>query len=360
VLHFDVNKTLIMCDPVKGWDMSKMVNALLSESCYGTYEPLPSLLDPASKSKLAATWSPVPPLQPSSQPRAGLITYSDFLEEKLQLPKKEKDALKSTFVDAGQVGQVFHSAYQDLLQCLQLPSGVKLPWAPPAIQSGSYFMLPAFFRLLLNLRAQGRDFALVFRTFGTDLPEVAEELEAFCTGSHPLYPGVRMDGTTDCPDYRLHTDMAFGEFFRDAHGVQLTMRGPTGTCLPVQGWAEVWRALDGMLSAGHRALGLRDYYPFWREQGESDTSGKLLLLDPSRTDVHHIFFDDNVQWEKLHIIDARDVTTGDPIPFVDVIDHWVVKAEPLEAIRDPDYFIKAVELCEANLNTCAICRGPVV
>ena len=67
---------------------------------------------------------------------------------------------------------MFHSAYEDLLKCLQLPSGIKLPVAPSAIGSGSYFLIPAFFRLLLNLRAQGRDFALVFRTFGTDLPEV--------------------------------------------------------------------------------------------------------------------------------------------------------------------------------------------
>lgn len=44
--------------------------------------------------------------------------------------------------------------------------------------------------------------------------------------------------------------------------------------------------MHSVLAGSHhpRCAGLRDYYPFWREQGESDTSGKLLLLDRSRTE----------------------------------------------------------------------------
>lgn len=42
---------------------------------------------------------------------------------------------------------------------------------------------------------QGREFTLVFRTFGADVTEVVEEMNAFATGKHPCYPEVRPDAT---------------------------------------------------------------------------------------------------------------------------------------------------------------------
>mmetsp|Transcript_11784 Transcript_11784/g.1760 ORF Transcript_11784/g.1760 Transcript_11784/m.1760 type:complete len:91 (-) Transcript_11784:685-957(-) len=54
--------------------------------------------------------------------------------------------------------------------------------------------------MMMLLRKNKREFAIVFRTFGTDLPEVIEEFNLFCNGSHPLFNGkhgnplVRFDG----------------------------------------------------------------------------------------------------------------------------------------------------------------------
>jgi hypothetical protein len=36
ILHFDINKTLIMSDPVANISIDKMLNSLLSECIYGT------------------------------------------------------------------------------------------------------------------------------------------------------------------------------------------------------------------------------------------------------------------------------------------------------------------------------------
>lgn len=41
VLHFDVNKTIIMTDKAQGSDMSQMLNMLLSECAWGRLEPGP-------------------------------------------------------------------------------------------------------------------------------------------------------------------------------------------------------------------------------------------------------------------------------------------------------------------------------
>lgn len=40
------------------------------------------------------------------------------------------------------------------------------------------------------LTVQKRDFTLVFRTFGTDIVEVVDEINMFATGQHPAYPQV--------------------------------------------------------------------------------------------------------------------------------------------------------------------------
>lgn len=49
-----------------------------------------------------------------------------------------------------------------------------------------YYILPSFFKLLVNLRKQKRNFALIFRTFGSDYDQVELEFNRFCDGTHPL------------------------------------------------------------------------------------------------------------------------------------------------------------------------------
>lgn len=51
--------------------------------------------------------------------------------------------------------------------------------------------------------AQERDFTLVFRTFGTDIEEVVDEISMFATGQHPDYPNVRMGGSDGRTDLRM-------------------------------------------------------------------------------------------------------------------------------------------------------------
>lgn len=61
MLHLDINKTLVMSDPVQGVSLPKMVNALLSECCYGTHAPLPAAVEPGALPALAKTWHPAQP-----------------------------------------------------------------------------------------------------------------------------------------------------------------------------------------------------------------------------------------------------------------------------------------------------------
>ena len=43
-------------------------------------------------------------------------------------------------------------------------------------KDGKYFILPYFFKLLINLKKNKKDFSIVFRTFGEDLSKVIDEM----------------------------------------------------------------------------------------------------------------------------------------------------------------------------------------
>lgn len=54
-----------------------------------------------------------------------------------------------------------------------------------------HWILPSFFQLLKDLVHEGREFAVVFRTFGSDLPRVLRAVfRALNEGAHPLFPDL--------------------------------------------------------------------------------------------------------------------------------------------------------------------------
>lgn len=59
-----------------------------------------------------------------------------------------------------------------------------------------------------------------------------------------------------------------------------------------------------------------------------------------------IFFDDNIGYGSAHIVDVRNMLTGETIPFDEANGKYLVKAEPLNAILDDKYFIRALAECE--------------
>lgn len=56
-----------------------------------------------------------------------------------------------------------------------------------------------------------------------------------------------------------------------------------------------------------------------------------------------IFFDDNIERDRAHIIDVRDAHTFAPVPFTTSRGVCIRRVAPLLAIRDPAYFIKEVD-----------------
>jgi hypothetical protein len=389
VLHFDVNKTIIICDAAAGVSLDEMLNSLLSECCWGPRPAAleaaqdPATLSPPEKHAIAVAWAPT--IGPSTEPPddASLITFSDLLEGELCMTKAPRKRLKKTFTDPGCVGERFRGTYDSLRTAMTLPDGVNLPKCaverPGQADDAAHgdlksptrfhFILPSFFRMAQALHADGRRFSIVFRTFGVDLPEILGEWNAFCSGKHPLWPHVRMDGADGRPDRRVVPPHGTGAWTRFA-GPRGAREAPialsvvdraTGVVRVARGAKACASAIDEQTQDG-RTLGLQDDWAHWNAQGEADDAGKLLLVtDPAAargaagaraalSAPHHIFFDDNVERTRAHIIDVRCRLTGRTVPFERARGVWLVRSEPLHAIRDPRYFLDAVDRCERSLD----------
>ena len=229
----------------------------------------------------------------------------------------------------------------------------------PLFANGAYHIVPAFFEFVLHLNATERDFALVFRTMGENMPVVADEWNMFCTGRHPLYPSAKFDGSNNTIDRRLHLPQASGVFHRTSiksDGIYFSSICPNQNTVDIaKGAAACDAAIYRLIGHGYNTLGIRDDYKFWGYAGYTDDSGKLCLVEravPGGCVKRHVlFFDDNIRRAYAHIVDVRDHVTGEHIPFAEANGVYLHRARPVDIVLDNQYFVKALTECESALAT---------
>jgi hypothetical protein len=73
--------------------------------------------------------------------------------------------------------------------------------------------------------------------------------------------------------------------------------------------------------------------------------GKLFLVNSADTDVHHIFFDDNIKSDEAFIVDIWDMATKKRIPFKDALNIYMCQADTIQAMADNEYFVKKTKDC---------------
>lgn len=235
---------------------------------------------------------------------------------------------------------------------------------------GRYYLLPSFIDFLFFLADSERehDVKLVFRTFGDDIPEVAAELELLAEGKHPYAPGRALDASfkLDAAAGSHH----IGTFYRDgfeSNGTVLAVGSLTKVpfssarqgdeyaahdfyaSLPQapsveisRGFEAIQTKIDKMLKdeSGTRTIALRDYWEWWSAHAEAGEYGKLLLVSTGAADGDlAVFFDDHIEAHHSHIVDVRDVATGQPVPFEQSKGKFLQRVEPFAAITDPNYFV---------------------
>ena len=131
----------------------------------------------------------------------------------------------------------------------------------------SQSIFPSFYALLEKLRELNIPFTIILRTFGSDLKEVADEIE-----NHPL--GVKITKWTKFES----------------------------TCLQFENTTvqKIEDVFETFLSSNEH-FAVQDDWKAWNKDGERGRSGKPFLYDSSRKTIS-LFFDDNITGEELDIV----------------------------------------------------------
>lgn len=232
---------------------------------------------------------------------------------------------------------------------------------------GKYYLIPSFFRLLMYMKKQKREFAICFNTFGGDMDNVIYEFNKFCNGEHPCFNGrngaplVKMDGSKNQKDFRIKDPAQRVTLYRTGDGVNEVVqvcgehqRNPSqdfGHLNMINDTDETYAIRDhlqqfqGNLEALKKfgSMAVSEDEPAYIASGYSNARAKLLAMDQADYNTQHIFFDDRAQPGEKNIVDVRDVITGEKLPERKTQDMYVIQVHPHRAILEPEYFIKKYE-----------------
>ncbi|XP_067095520.1 uncharacterized protein si:dkey-32e6.3 [Osmerus mordax] len=168
VLHVDLNNTILVSDAVTGQGTVAALEYFLSSVTWGR----------VTKRGQWEWTSDVPSLLP---PHEGAVSYYSQFGRVAGFTRSPD-------------GRRFRGFLEEHLDLLRWPEGRGAE--PELAVTGEdgrlyHWILPSFFQLLRDLVEEGRDFAVLFRTFGSDLPRVLTAMSrALTQGRHPLFPDL--------------------------------------------------------------------------------------------------------------------------------------------------------------------------
>lgn len=392
-LHFDINKTILIADAGSGRNFISSLNSLLSEAVWGEFNH-----DIPFTDRQPQDWIPVSTTPGIHPPSNYAVTFGSYLEDHTSLSKAQRREWKCHFTDeeksssssSSSIGSLYQKDLLDLQHHLMIPADIPIneDIKNRFYKDGYYHILPSFFHLINYLIEQQDilDFRIIFRTFGIDIIEIAQEFNMFCEGKHPFFqPKHPLDGSQPDRyprDLRLHLPLGHAVLRRTGQGpmdIHLAHLDSSGSLVTItsgyQAIHEVimkdWLQLDCSSTGGNEdedrtryTIAIRDDYQWWDKNDESDTSGKLFFVNSEEVEtIHHaiktnqklplkkkehqertidLFFDDNIERHRAHIVDVRDSSTFNPVPFALTSSTVLHKVEPYLSITDPEYFIKIV------------------
>lgn len=201
ILHFDINKTILMRDPASKVSVSSILPYLISECAWGTIN------------ETSGEWELIqPPILSYDKHETfpvTAITFNEYLENQISIARIDRKILKSTFVDEGSIGYCFLDQLQYYKSYLSFhPSFIND--VPKYCKDGNYHIVPAFFSTINYLLEENIDFKIIFRTFGIDGSNVIDEYNLFCENKHPLFPCNKGNAL----DRRIRLPIDTGKFIR--------------------------------------------------------------------------------------------------------------------------------------------------
>ncbi|XP_030358283.1 uncharacterized protein LOC115614917 [Strigops habroptila] len=323
VLHVDLNNTVVVADAVSGQGPRAALNSFLSTVTWG-------------RAGAAGEWRWVSDRPSLCPPCPGALSYYSH------------HGRDPAFTEGGP-GRRFRSLHARYLQLLEWPGRPHDVLSVQGDPSKRYhLLLPSFFHLLETLHRDGRAFAVIFRTFGTDLPRALRAVGCALEGQHPQFPALR--------DVALPVDLTPGQIRCSKREVVLT-RGAERLTTREDG-----RKLYNYFSSFEGIGGFQDHFDWWARNQFSSRGGKPLWIDPHDPSVHHIFIDDNIRLDDAdtivnpQVFSERGSRSARRVPTSELYDVCLVQTDLLQAIADQDYFLHCVRRCEENYDRYLACR----
>lgn len=280
ILHFDVNRTLIFSDVAqKQTPEDIIVNGLAD--------------------RLEYLWD---------DSLAHPVNYTNYVKYHLfPNPKRSKEIKQKQKEQTTRFLQFLQESGHPLYPHAQ----ALFDRAKRALEGQSTLVFSSFYNLLGHLKNQNISYTLVFRTFGSDIRDVAEELNeemghGFLTDFHVLSQGVFS------PKDSLETDL-----------------------------------YDYVKNARHH-IAIQDDWTWWFNHGENYQYGKPFPIDLEDSSVCSLFFDDNASINRDHpeknIVAPFDISKNVGMsPEVLIAKKRLFPVDTLEALCNENYFIEIID-----------------
>lgn len=314
IIHLDINGTIMPADPIKSKHVESMLNIHLSKQAFvkefdgdyvwwngspfhkGDHPPL--LPQMRYTCHIRDHYDEDPSeicchISPGNLP-SGPISIQDY-----------RDAVSSgegcdDFTRADFPGSAYLSELEKLLTSLEWkfagvdPEGEleKVFTLPGLDGKRMSLFVPSFLSFLAWLHEDsGREYVLIVRTFGADIPRLWPAFLALSKGLHPYLPKPGCVAPPSLFGSLVQTDAVSREYRLDVSG----RRAESGEGLEYSILGNL-KILDFLEALPNRSiLMVNDDYELWRSHGFDPVFGKPVFFDPDRIDrVHHFLFDDNV------------------------------------------------------------------
>ena len=350
-LHFDVNETILVGDPAGGDTVTDCLNKIIAKSAFVSTDsratdgestkyyqcesrkglvrsPSSGNITPTSTHNVQPTlWWNGQSIEDSTCDAPPLYAGWTWPPNTCPYYRTSLKKLAKRFTEGH--GCVYRPLYEELCHKLCLDDGLNGSTADEKAAGHNIFanFIPAFFHTLQfyfptkTSNAQTKavlhngylplplKVTLVLRTFGTDLPRVAQCISEFAKGNHPSYPDYYN------PDLILDRDLFCSSWtYRDVHGNIVETEDEEkelvyelhSTTNDKVGKHSQNRIAGGDLTGDNAILnylqtrsivGIQDCYGFWRDNNHAPWSGKPVW---ARTNIssshnhHHILLDDNI------------------------------------------------------------------
>lgn len=398
ILHFDINKTIVMADAVQGKSVKGVVNDTIAECSWGTVHDVNSNDIPSNynynKSFIInnTIWKPlqpytITPYKPNDND-SNIVSFMSWVKSSYPYPdgktdpilKAKRRSYTTKFVElfndsVNEISENYINTYNTMLNKMENGDGGK-----------PVFIIPAFWNCIHDLIEAKRSFSIVFRTFGTDLKDVEEEFNKFCV-KHG-YDGSKLE-SEGIPDLLLDNDH-IGVIHCDKENgksliIGVNKRNPMDRTKEIKNMKlEEFEKLDRMKwyqeqkeaedslkiicneqhvydyikneSLKHKTMMFSDDYVWWSMHGENSDGGKMFVLNDNDKDIHQIFFDDNLEFDRSGIVDVRklNINNGNDCvsdsQWIDLKNKHLLKVEPLNVMLNDDYFTEHIIKFESALS----------